>query len=99
MSKFEIAATAHAGTLRKSSWVRNIFTRNSSKNRLSEEDLEFLEALEILKEDLAFAHNCLDGITDPILIDGYIYEIQAIHMKYQYYLQRCKEKGLVADMF
>ena len=62
------------------------------------EDMEILTALQLLKEDLDYVHNCLDHITDPILIDSYIYQIQSINMKYQFYLQLCKERGLMAEV-
>lgn len=74
-------------------------TLKSTKQRLSEEDTEIVCILERLKRDLKDMHNNLDYITDPILIDSCIYEIMSIHMRYQYYLKLCKEKGLVANLF
>lgn len=62
------------------------------------EDMEILETLEVLREDLAYVHTCLDQITDPLLIDSYIYEVQAINKRYAYYLNLCRERGLMADM-
>lgn len=62
------------------------------------EDMEIITTLQLLKEDLDYVHNCLDHITDPVLIDSYIYQIQAINMKYRFYLQLCKDKGLMADI-
>lgn len=62
------------------------------------EDMEILEVLEVLKDELAYVHRCLDQITEPALIDSYIYEVQAINSRYAYYLNLCKERGLMADM-
>lgn len=86
----------------KTSNVRNkeklllLFKKPPSK--ILPEDMEILTTLELLKQDLDYVHNCLNYITDPILIDSYIYQIQSINMKYQYYLQLCKERGLIADI-
>ena len=44
-------------------------------------------------------HMRLDSITDPNLIDAHIYEIKALNMRYKYYLDQCKDKGIIADVF
>ncbi len=49
--------------------------------------------LDGLNAELANLHNMYDNVTDPMLIDGFIYEIKATHMKYQYYLKLRKEAG------
>ncbi|MCL1936143.1 MAG: YaaL family protein [Defluviitaleaceae bacterium] len=67
-------------------------------SHILQEDLEILEILETLKEDLTYIHACLDEITEPLLIDSYIFEVQAINKKYQFYLQLCKARGLAADI-
>ena len=61
-------------------------------------DMEILETLEVLRDDLAYCHTCLDQITDPVLIDSYIFEIQALNKRYEFYLNLCRERGLMADM-
>lgn len=63
--------------------------------KLKNEDMEILVMLEKLKRELDFLHNNFDQITDPVLIDSCIFEMKAIHMKYQYYLNECKERGIV----
>ncbi|MCL2593082.1 MAG: YaaL family protein [Defluviitaleaceae bacterium] len=65
---------------------------------ISEEDGVIVKTLENLKHDLESARNCLDNITDPILIDSYIFEIASLNSRYQYYLKLCKDKGIVADI-
>lgn len=65
------------------------------KQRLSREDLEIVEALESVKADMDFLHNCFDHTTDAILVDSLVYELKAANLKYQYYLNLCKEKGIV----
>ena len=66
----------------------------TKRTHILQEDKEILEILVMLKEDLDYVHHCLDITTDPILIDSYIYEIQSINMRYQFYMQQCKERGL-----
>jgi len=42
---------------------------------------------------------CLDTLTDQNLIDAHIYEMKAVNMRYKYYLEMCKERGIMADVF
>lgn len=64
------------------------------KSHILEEDREILDILTMLKDDLQYVHHCLDITTDDLLIDSYIYEIQSINMRYQFYMQQCKARGL-----
>jgi len=63
--------------------------------RLSREDIEIVAALEAVRSDMEFLHNCFDHTTEPILVDSLIYELKAANLKYQYYISQCKEKGIV----
>jgi len=63
--------------------------------RLTREDIEIVAALEAVRSDMEFLHNCFDEITEPILVDSLIYELKAANLKYQYYIGQCKEKGIV----
>lgn len=69
----------------------------SKKRKISPEDRDVAKILEQLKTDLDFLYNSFDHVTDPILIDGYIYEIMALQMKYKYYLRLCKNRGLYGE--
>jgi len=62
-------------------------------------DLELLLALERVKKELDCVHNCLDSVTDEMLIDSYIYQIKALQMKFTYYTQLCKERGITVDFY
>ena len=66
---------------------------------IAAEDAFILSTLEKLKKDLDIIHRSLDSVTDPILIDSFIYEMNAINMRFKYYLQQCKDRGLIGDMF
>lgn len=63
------------------------------------DDHEIIKNLIEVGNELRYAHNSLNYITDDLLIDSYIYEIQALNKKYQYYIKLCKERGLIAEGF
>ena len=65
------------------------------RKRLTQEDIEIVAALEAVRSDMEFLHNCFDHTTEAILIDSLIYELKALNLKYQYYIGLCKEKGIV----
>ena len=65
------------------------------KYKLGEEDIEIVAALEAVRSDMEFLHSCFDQITEPILVDSLIYELQAANLKYQYYISKCKERGII----
>jgi len=64
--------------------------------RRDPEELEIVAMLNRLKTELDDLHNHFDNTTDPVLIDSYVYEIMALHMKYKYYTRLCREKGIVS---
>jgi len=66
---------------------------------LSKEDIFILTTLEKIKSDLELIHASLDMVTDPDLIDSFIYEINALNTRYKFYLQLCKERDIVSAMF
>ena len=74
---------------------KNFFRKVNA--HIAEEDLEILENLEILKQELNHLHNSIDYLTEPLLIDSCIYEIQSLNMRYQFYMQLCRQRGLAAD--
>ncbi|MCL1842912.1 MAG: YaaL family protein [Defluviitaleaceae bacterium] len=71
---------------------RKLFKKSK---RLTREDMEIVAALEAVKSDMEFLHNCFDHTTDAVLVDSLVYELKAANLKYQYYLNLCKEKGIV----
>ena len=78
--------------------TKSISLLRKINSHILEEDIEILETLEFLKEDLGYAHECIDNITDPLLIDSYIYQIQSLNKMYEYYVRICKERGIIADI-
>ena len=74
---------------------RKLSKHKSKPQKLTGEDMEIVVALEAVRSDMEFLHNCFDQTTDAILVDSLIYELKAANLKYQYYLNICKEKGIV----
>ena len=63
------------------------------------EDSDILATIESLQGELAVLHNRFDQAIAPMLIDSLIYEIQAVHLRYEYYLNLCKERRISIKEF
>lgn len=74
-------------------------TVNVNSEVLKEEGRIIIEEIEKIKIDLEFAKRNFDMATDSALIDCYIYEIFALNSKYQYFLKKAKDFGLIAEGF
>ena len=80
--------------------MENIIRMSSKKKtKISGDDQLVLSALDSLRRDLDTAYSSFDSTTNPALIDSYIFEIKALNMKYQYYIELCKQKGLASNVF
>jgi len=89
--------TTYAAELKEK---KQLFAKRGEKKRaLSQEDVMILSTLEKLQADLERIHRSLDAVSDPDLIDSFVYELNAVNMRYKFYLQMCKDKGLVAAIF
>jgi len=64
--------------------------------KLSFEDMEIVAALEDAATEMAYIHSCFDHITEELLIDCLIYELKAVSLRHTYFLELCKEKGIVS---
>ncbi len=62
---------------------------------LNEEDLTLMEKIKDVRESLECINNVFNNITDHTLIDSCVYEMNSLNMKYSFYLQECKSKGIV----
>ena len=95
-----MSAQAYNFQIEEKSKKRKLAKVSSDRNQqLSKEDIFILTTLEKIKSDLELIHASLDMVTDPDLIDSFIYEINALNTRYKFYLQLCKEKGIVSAMF
>jgi len=91
------------GTLPKTHWtIRSFWDKDESSKtiiksqELTMEDMEVVAALNDAARDMAFIHSCFDHITEDILIDCLIYELKAVSLRHKYFLDMCKQKGIVS---
>ena len=63
---------------------------------LSPETKKLRGEIERSKRAIITAQNHFEQVVDPTLIDCYIYEMNALYKKYEYFLKMAKEIGLIA---
>ena len=76
-----------------------VFQKKAKKQSLCVEGKEIVEQIEKIKKELELCRIQFNAATDENLIDGYIFEINALHKKYQYFLKKAKSCGLTAEGF
>ena len=84
---------------RASFFTRSRKTAGSAKTigkptTLTREDYELVTALSQAQSDVDHLHNCFDQAVDETLLDALTYELKAATLKYKYYLNLCREKGI-----
>ena len=76
--------------------MKMYFGRTNAANRtISEREMKrnaLLSDLEKTKRALEIAYSGFDNVTEPDLIDCYIYEVNAMQLKYKFLLRRLKQK-------
>ena len=94
-----VESGASRGFLRKRQPKRKSFEFGEGPSKkegpLTEEDLYIVTNADRLKKELDFLHNRFNEATDPFLVDSLIYEIQAAQLRYKFYLELCKERGII----
>lgn len=76
------------------------FSQSSyGKNRTlsSVENTSILDDLERTRLDLEMAYSGFDNVTDPDLIDCYIFEVNAVLKRYKYLLEEAAKMNLLPD--
>ena len=87
-------------------WTVRAFTpekaetvKSSAKSKqLSCEDMQIVAALNEAASDMAYIHSCMDHITEELLIDCLIYELKAASLRHKFFLDLCKDKGIVGGV-
>ena len=64
-----------------------------------EDDSSVMSCIEALRKELEDLHNRFNQATEPVLVDSIIYEMQAVQMRYMYYLDVCKSRGIVCGEY
>ena len=62
--------------------IKKIFARSEKVSEMDDDNKRIIDMLYDVKKELDYVHQEFDNITDAILIDSFIYEIQALNMKY-----------------
>ena len=71
----------------------------SSENKISPEDVRLVEAVNSVKDELDIVNSNLNSVSDPQLIEGLVYELKSLHVKHDYLIVQCKERGITADFY
>lgn len=84
--------------------MRTIFQQNpvslSDEQELSETKENLLEDLKKTRYALEVAYSGFDNVTDPDLIDCYIYQVNALLKRYKFILERIsqnEDKKILVD--
>ena len=64
--------------------------RVKKQNPVRQSKLQLLQEIEDLKQSLETANSNFENVSDPDLIDSYIYEMNAISFRYKYLLRQMK---------
>ena len=65
---------------------------NDQSEELYIQPLNYSEEIKRLKDRVTSAYDNLDNVVDPLLIDSWIYEINAAQLRYQFCLQQLKNQ-------
>jgi len=60
---------------------------------------EIVLSIEKVKKALECAYANFDYVTEPELVDSYIYEVNAMQLKYEYLLQQAKALGIIVNKY
>lgn len=63
-------------------------TNSSKKNKMSKEQLQLMKDIDKTKFALETAYSNFDNVTEPDLIDCYIYEVNSSLKRYKYLLEQ-----------
>ncbi len=60
------------------------------------ETIKLLKKISEIEDLIDTANNVFEYALDPELIDGCIYELNALYQKHSYYIKICKDRGIVS---
>ncbi len=63
--------------------------------QIEKENNEILQKLTEIEDMIDTTNNIFNHITDKELIDGLIYELNALNKKHSYYIKICKSRGII----
>ncbi|MDD6156987.1 MAG: DUF2508 family protein [Lachnospiraceae bacterium] len=68
-----------------------IFRKRTQKDTLDNGYVLLLDSLAKTSEELQSAYDTLENVTDPDLIDAYIYQAKAVQLRYKCLLESIKK--------
>ena len=74
-----------------------IRSRHSREKNIDQMDETLVSSIQSVREQIDIINTNLDHVDDPMIISSYIYELKALHTKYDYLLKQCKNRGITAD--
>lgn len=73
------------------------YEENELLNKKYDDREELILSIEKVKRALEAAYANFNFVTEPDLVDSYIYEVKAMQLKYQYLIQQAKELGIISN--
>lgn len=64
---------------------------NKADDGLTEEEKHIIELLKETQEEIDHIHNKYEFATDQSIIDSYIYQLKALHLRYEHLLNEVKK--------
>lgn len=64
-----------------------------------DEQDEIIISIEKVKKALECAYSNFEFVTEPELVDSYIYEVKAMQLKYEYLLHQAKTLGIIVNKY
>ncbi len=77
--------------------IKQIFIKG--RPEVFHEEYDIVLAIEKIKSDIVCVQKILDNITDPILIDSFLFEEKALNLRFQYYINLCRDKKISVNAF
>ena len=73
------------------------YSDSDLKSKPTDDKTDLILSIEKVKKALECAYANFDFVSEPDLVDSYIYEVKAIQLKYQYLIQQAKELGIISE--
>ena len=62
-------------------------------------DVSLIDTVKSVKNQIDVVNAQLNSAADPQLIEGLVYELKSLHVKFDYLIAQCKERGVTADFY
>ena len=82
-----------------SEWICAIIDKNQAEKLQKEKQEQFMKEFEQAQRELNTARNNYNSITEPSLLEYYIYEIKAAETRLNYYLKLAKDDHMSNECY